>query len=71
LLLLLQVLALTFDDGPWPKNMHGVLDVLKAEQVPATFFINTVTGLKEGPPDFNTKAVQVGCCDCLMPTGIC
>ena len=30
--------ALTFDDGPTPATA-AVLDILKAEQVPATFFV--------------------------------
>ena len=32
--------ALTFDDGPHPQNTPKVLDVLKAEGIQATFFIN-------------------------------
>jgi peptidoglycan/xylan/chitin deacetylase (PgdA/CDA1 family) len=32
-------IALTFDDGPWPAHTERVLDVLKAEGVPATFFM--------------------------------
>ena len=32
-------LALTFDDGPDPEWTPPILDVLKREQVPATFFI--------------------------------
>ncbi len=31
--------ALTFDDGPDPKNTPKILDILKAEHVPATFFV--------------------------------
>jgi peptidoglycan/xylan/chitin deacetylase (PgdA/CDA1 family) len=31
--------ALTFDDGPDPKNTPKILDVLKAEHAPATFFV--------------------------------
>lgn len=33
-----KVVALTFDDGPWPNQTSKVLDILKAEKVPATFF---------------------------------
>ena len=33
------LLALTFDDGPDPKWTPRVLDILKAEHVPATFFV--------------------------------
>lgn len=36
-----QVLALTFDDGPHAGGLNGLLDVLKAQRVPAAFFINT------------------------------
>lgn len=32
-------IALTFDDGPWPAQTDKVLDILKAEGVPATFFM--------------------------------
>jgi len=31
--------ALTFDDGPDPKNTPKILDILKAEHAPATFFV--------------------------------
>lgn len=34
-----QKIALTFDDGPWPGQTERVLDILKAEGVPATFFM--------------------------------
>jgi cellulose synthase/poly-beta-1,6-N-acetylglucosamine synthase-like glycosyltransferase/peptidoglycan/xylan/chitin deacetylase (PgdA/CDA1 family)/spore germination protein YaaH len=33
------LLALTFDDGPDPKWTPAILDILKRENVPATFFI--------------------------------
>jgi peptidoglycan/xylan/chitin deacetylase (PgdA/CDA1 family) len=33
-----KVVALTFDDGPWPIQTGKILDILKAEGVPATFF---------------------------------
>ncbi|MDO8950710.1 MAG: polysaccharide deacetylase family protein [Actinomycetota bacterium] len=33
-----RVVALTFDDGPWPGQTDKILDILKREQVPATFF---------------------------------
>lgn len=32
-------IALTFDDGPRPPYTEQILDVLKKEQVPATFFV--------------------------------
>ncbi|MCL4078240.1 polysaccharide deacetylase family protein [Coriobacteriia bacterium Es71-Z0120] len=31
--------ALTFDDGPWPRQTDAVLKILDAEGVPATFFV--------------------------------
>lgn len=34
-----KVIALTFDDGPDPRFTQSVLDILAAEQVPATFFL--------------------------------
>lgn len=33
-----KIVALTFDDGPWPTQTAQVLDILKAEDVHATFF---------------------------------
>jgi chitin deacetylase len=34
-----KVIALTFDDGPWPKSTAQVLDILKQNQIKATFFL--------------------------------
>lgn len=34
-----KIIYLTFDDGPCGKNTNDVLDILKAEKVPATFFL--------------------------------
>jgi len=39
------VVALTFDDGPHPRNTTAILDVLDRHRVPATFFcvgVNTI-----------------------------
>jgi len=33
-----KVIALTFDDGPWPGTTFQVLDILKKEGIKATFF---------------------------------
>jgi peptidoglycan/xylan/chitin deacetylase (PgdA/CDA1 family) len=33
-----KVVALTFDDGPWPKQTEQILSILKANGVRATFF---------------------------------
>lgn len=34
-----KVVALTFDDGPWPKQTDAVLAILDEYDVPATFFM--------------------------------
>lgn len=34
-----KVIALTFDDGPWPKMTNDVLHILKKYNVKATFFV--------------------------------
>jgi peptidoglycan/xylan/chitin deacetylase (PgdA/CDA1 family) len=34
-----RVVALTFDDGPWPGNTEKILDILAREHVHATFFL--------------------------------
>lgn len=56
--LLPQVLALTFDDGPQASSLLAVLDVLKAHAVPATFFVNTYTASDWLGP-FSSPANQV------------
>lgn len=33
-----KVVALTFDDGPWPRNTPQILDILKKNNIKATFF---------------------------------
>lgn len=33
-----KIIALTFDDGPWPKQTEAVLSILKKNNVVATFF---------------------------------
>lgn len=33
-----KVIALTFDDGPWPNSTEEILDILKEQNVKATFF---------------------------------
>lgn len=44
-----KVVYLTFDDGPGGKVTKDVLDILKSEQVPATFFLigNQIKGQEE------------------------
>ncbi|MEH2312729.1 MAG: polysaccharide deacetylase family protein [Nostoc sp.] len=34
-----KVIALTFDDGPWPESTAQVLDILKKNQIKGTFFL--------------------------------
>lgn len=34
-----RVVALTFDDGPWQKGTPKVLEILRQQKVPATFFM--------------------------------
>lgn len=33
-----KAIALTFDDGPWPKTTKQILDILKENNIKATFF---------------------------------
>ena len=44
-----KLLALTFDDGPDPKWTPEILDMLKREHAPATFFIVGENALTERP----------------------
>ncbi|MBE9198144.1 MULTISPECIES: polysaccharide deacetylase family protein [unclassified Nodularia (in: cyanobacteria)] len=34
-----KVIALTFDDGPWPETTSQVLDILKKNNIKGTFFV--------------------------------
>lgn len=34
-----KIVALTFDDGPWPKYTDQVLDILKQNNIKGTFFV--------------------------------
>ena len=42
-------LALTFDDGPDPEWTPQILDILKREHAPATFFVIGENALTERP----------------------
>lgn len=53
-----KVVALTFDDGPWPKQTAKILDILKAEGVPATFFTVGLRVKKE--PELAKRIVAEG-----------
>jgi cellulose synthase/poly-beta-1,6-N-acetylglucosamine synthase-like glycosyltransferase/peptidoglycan/xylan/chitin deacetylase (PgdA/CDA1 family) len=52
------LLALTFDDGPDPKWTPAILDILKKENVPATFFIIGKNG--QAYPDLMRRIVDDG-----------
>ncbi len=43
-----KVIALTIDDGPWPKTTAKMLDILKQNDVKATFFL-VGSALQENP----------------------
>ena len=52
------LLALTFDDGPDPRWTPTILDILKRENVPATFFIIGKNG--QAYPDLVRRIVDEG-----------
>jgi len=52
------LLALTFDDGPDPRWTPAILDILKQENVPATFFILGKNG--QAYPDLVRRLVDEG-----------
>src|SRR5258707_6212562 len=52
------LLALTFDDGPDPKFTPAILDILKKENVTATFFIIGKNG--QAYPDLVRRMVSEG-----------
>ena len=39
-----RAVALTFDDGPHPEKTLQILEILKRQQVPATFFFCRFSG---------------------------
>lgn len=51
-------IALTFDDGPDPRWTARILDILKQEQVPATFFVIGKNG--QAYPDLVRRMVDEG-----------
>src|SRR6266576_4130942 len=51
-------IALTFDDGPDPKYTPRILDILKQENVPATFFVMGKNG--QAHPDLLRRIVNEG-----------
>ncbi len=52
------LIALTFDDGPDPEWTPAILDILKQENVPATFFIIGKNG--QAYPDLMRRIVNEG-----------
>lgn len=52
------LIALTFDDGPDPRWTPDILDILKRENVPATFFIIGKNG--QSYPDLLRRIVNEG-----------
>src|SRR6185369_16610310 len=52
------LIALTFDDGPDPRWTPAILEILKREQVPATFFIIGKNG--QASPDLVRRIVEDG-----------
>jgi peptidoglycan/xylan/chitin deacetylase (PgdA/CDA1 family)/sulfur carrier protein ThiS len=53
-----KVVALTFDDGPWPGQTDKVLDVLERENVRATFFM--VGRLVDKNPKLARRVIEAG-----------
>lgn len=53
-----KVIALTFDDGPWPKYTAQTLDILKKNQVKGTFFV--VGQMLQNYPDLGKRIVDEG-----------
>lgn len=53
-----RVVALTFDDGPWPSQTEQVLDILAEHDVKASFFM--VGYLAERYPDVARRVVDDG-----------
>lgn len=50
--------ALTFDDGPWPRQTDAVLKALASEGVPATFFF--IGKQVKAHPEIVRRVVQAG-----------
>lgn len=53
-----KLVALTFDDGPYPPYTGQLLDVLKEKQIPATFFVIGQNAAKH--PDLVRRIVAEG-----------
>ncbi|NJR14687.1 MAG: polysaccharide deacetylase family protein [Calothrix sp. CSU_2_0] len=53
-----KVIALTFDDGPWPQSTSKVLDILKKNNIKGTFFV--VGQMLQEHPDMGKRVVAEG-----------
>jgi peptidoglycan-N-acetylglucosamine deacetylase len=53
-----KVIALTFDDGPWPENTVKVLDILKQNNIKGTFFV--IGQNLKNYPDYAKRIVAEG-----------
>lgn len=53
-----KVIALTFDDGPWPESTAQVLDILKKNEIKGTFFV--VGQNVKNFPDLTKRVVAEG-----------
>ncbi len=53
-----KVVALTFDDGPWPSSTLKIVSILQNQKVPATFFMVGVTATKR--PVIARKVAKAG-----------
>jgi len=53
-----KVIALTFDDGPWPNSTAKVLDILKKNNIKVTFFV--VGQNVKNYPDLTRRVVTDG-----------
>jgi len=53
-----KIVALTFDDGPYPPYTNQILDILKEYDVPATFFVVGQNAAKH--PDLICRIVAEG-----------
>lgn len=53
-----KLIALTFDDGPWDNHTREILDILKQNQVRATFFV--LGQALKNKPDMGRRIVNDG-----------
>jgi len=53
-----KLIALTFDDGPWPKYTAQILEILKKNNIKATFFV--VGQVLKNHPDLGRRIVTEG-----------